>query len=131
MTVSARAAVSVTAWRVCSAASAAARFARSMKLMARSSPSGLLDRDPLDDVGDVLALVDGLLQEGVDLLPADHLERFGTAGEQRRNGVPGHLVALVLEAVDFDPIRLETLEPAKVRKGLLELLALADDDRRL
>src|SRR5258706_10488756 len=81
ITVSARAAVSVTAWRVCSAASAAARFARSMKLMARSSPSGLLDRDPLDDVGDVLALVDGLLQEGVDLLPADHLERFGTTGE--------------------------------------------------
>ena len=38
------------------------------------------------------------------------------------------LVALVLEAMDLDPVLLQALEAAQVREGLVELLALLDDD---
>ena len=48
-----------------------------------------------------------------------------------RRWPPRRAVALVLEAVDLDPVRVEALEPAQVGERLVELLALLDDDRRL
>jgi len=91
----------------------------------------VLDGDPLDDVGDVLALVDRRLEETVDLLPLDDLERVTTPGEEVGNRLSGELVALVLEAVDLDPVFLKALEALEVLQRLVELLALADDDRGL
>ena len=93
--------------------------------------SGVLDRDPFDDVGDVLALVDRGLEVRVDVLPLDDLDRVAAIGEQVGDRLAGELVALVLEPVDLDPVLLETLEAAQVRERLLELLALLDDDRSL
>src|SRR5438132_2143303 len=91
------------------------------RVLARAS--GVLDRDPLDDVGDVLGLVDRRLEELIDLFPLDDLERLVALVEEPRDRGPGHLVTLVLEAVDLDPARLEVLEAAKVEERLVELLA--------
>src|SRR5258706_10047763 len=88
-----------------------------------SVSSGMLDRDPLDDVGDVLGLVDGLLEETVDLLPLDDLERMAATREEIGDRLARELVALVLEPMDLDPVRLQPLEPALIRERLEQLLA--------
>ena len=71
------------------------------------------------------------LEEAVDVLPLDDLDRVAAAGEEVRDRLAGELVALVLEAVDLDPVLLQALEAAQVRERLVELLALLDDDRGL
>src|SRR5207302_4419429 len=97
----------------------------------KAGASGVLDRDPLDDVRDVLALVDGRLEERVDLLPLDDLECVAARREEVCDRLAGELVALVLEAVDLDPARLEVPEATQVEQRVVELLALLDDDRGL
>ena len=67
--------------------------------------SGVLDRDPLDDVRDVLGLVDRRLEESVDVLPLDEVDRVLLVDEQPGDRGPDDPVALVLEAVDLDPVR--------------------------
>src|SRR6476660_8940778 len=47
----------------------------------QTTASGVLDGDAVHRVRDAHALIDRLLQRLVDLLPADHLERVGLAGE--------------------------------------------------
>src|SRR5437868_13969907 len=42
----------------------------------RCPRSGVLDRDPLDDVRDVLGLVDRRFEQGVDVLPPDEVDRI-------------------------------------------------------
>src|SRR5262245_7458997 len=91
---------------------------------------GVLDRDPLDDVGHVFALVDRRLEEGVDVLPLEDLDRVAAREEVGRR-LPGKLIALVLEAMDLDPVPVEVLEAAEMGQRLVDLLALADDDRGL
>ena len=65
------------------------------------------------------------LEEVVDLLPLDDFDRVRVALEQPGDRAADELVALVLEAVDLDPVLLEPLEPAQVEERLVELLALA------
>jgi hypothetical protein len=113
------------------ACSGATRPAHRLAGRCQISASSVLDRDPLDDVGDVLASVDRRLEHGVDVLPLDHFDRVTAVGEQIGDRLARQLVALVLEPVDLDPVLLEALEAAQVRERLLELLALLDDDRRL
>src|SRR6266542_3701246 len=84
---------------------------------------GVLDDDPLDDIGDVLALVDRRLQECVDLLPLDDLEWLVALVEQTSDGLSGHLVTFVLEAVDLDPISLDSIEATEVTERLVQQLA--------
>ncbi len=48
--------------------------------------SGVLDDDPLDQVGHVLALVDRVLEQGVDVLPLEDVDRLGAVVEQARDG---------------------------------------------
>ena len=58
---------------------------------------------------------------------------IGSPPPEKRSGdrLADELVALVLEAVDLDPVALEALEAAQVGERLVELLALLDDDRGL
>lgn len=91
----------------------------------------MLDRDPLDDVGDILAFIDRGLEKGVDLLPLDDLEGIAAAGEEVGDRLPGELVTLVLEAVDLDPILVQAPEAAQMGQRVLQLLALPDDERGL
>src|SRR6185503_14162790 len=100
-------------------------------LIRRLVASGVLDGDPLDDVGDVLALVDRGLEVPVDVLPLDDLDRVAAPGEEVGDRIAREQVALVLEAMDLDPVLLEALEPSQVCERFLELLALLDDDRGL
>src|SRR5665213_1915922 len=66
--------------------------------------SGLLHEDRLERVRDVLALVDGVLDRLVDLLPLHNLERVGLAKEQLADRRAQRLVAGVLQAVDLDAV---------------------------
>ena len=51
--------------------------------------------------------------------------------EQPGDRGPDDPVALVLEAVDLDPVAVEALEPLEVGERVVEQLDLLDDDRRL
>src|SRR5687768_6511218 len=121
--------------RACCAARSAACRALSKKLIVRPSCLApclcVLDDDPLDDVGHVLALVDRALEERVDLFPLDDLDRVLAVREQARDRATGELVALVLEAVHLDPVALQVLEAAQLQERLMPLLGLAHDDGRL
>src|SRR5688500_1834076 len=63
--------------------------------------SGVLDGDALQRVRDAHALVDRDLERLVDLLPADHLEGVGRAGEQGADRVVVDRVPLLLEPLDL------------------------------
>src|SRR5919201_1285395 len=47
-----------------------------------SSRSGILDRDRFEQVGDVLALVESRLEQVVDVLPLDQVDRAPAVGEE-------------------------------------------------
>src|SRR5215207_9956891 len=64
--------------------------------------SSVLDGDALQRVRDAHALVDRDLERLVHLLPPDHLEWVGGAGEQRADGVVVDRVALLLELLDLE-----------------------------
>src|SRR3954447_15018292 len=70
--------------------------ATTMTRMTSPDISGVLDHDPLERVGDVLAGVDRVLEALEDVLPADHDHRVDAAVEQRGDGVARDAVALVL-----------------------------------
>jgi len=91
----------------------------------------VLDRDPLDDVGDVLGLVDRRLEETVDLLPLHEVDRVLLLDEERGDRGPDDPVALVLEAMDLDPVAIEALEALEMGQGVMEQLDLLHDDRGL
>src|SRR6476620_9202479 len=63
--------------------------------------SGVLDGDAVHRVGDAHALVDRRLEGLVDLLPADHLDRIGLAGEQRTHCLVIQRVPFLLELLDL------------------------------
>src|SRR6476661_1921675 len=63
--------------------------------------SGVLDGDAVHRVGDAHALVDRRLEGLVDLLPADHLDRIGLAGEQRTDCLVIQRVPFLLELLDL------------------------------
>src|ERR1700674_5262210 len=88
----------------------------------------MLDDDPLDYVCRVLAGVNRLLEQGVDVLPLDDVHRLLAVFEQLGDRLPRNPVALVLEAMDFNPVLLEALEGAQLGQRFGQLLALACDD---
>src|SRR5919201_675047 len=92
---------------------------RSTTRMSRTdalSKLAVLHHDGLDDVGDILATVDGDLDERVDVLPLDDLDRVVGTGEQLGDRLAPDLIALVLEGVDLDPMRLKALEALEAPK---------------
>src|SRR5688500_9588928 len=92
-------------------------------------PPGMLDDDPLDHVGRILARIDGVLEEGVDLLPLDHLDGIGSViGEEVRDRLAADAIALVLEPMDLDPMRRDVLEALELLECTDQLLALLHDD---
>src|SRR5207249_8416388 len=111
---------------------------RMMKMTPASkckTPSGVLDDDVAEGVGEVLALVAGVLQPLVDLLPLHDLERLLAlpAVEQVRDHVEVQRVALVLELGDADDRLADHLLVAEVpdeRGGLVDLLHHGHDDLR-
>ena len=80
----------------------------------------MLDRDPFDDVGDVLGLVDRRLEQAVDILPLDEVDGIGLAVEEVGDRRPDDAVALVLEAVNLDPVAVEALEALEVGQRVVE-----------
>src|SRR4051812_16754464 len=70
---------------------------------------GMLDRQPEQHVGDVLAAVGHLLHGLVDAAPRDDLDRVAPAVEQVRHALAQQLVRLVLELVDADHALAERL----------------------
>src|SRR5436309_14323557 len=73
--------------------------------------SCMFDDDALDDVGGALAAVDGGFELLENLFPLDDVERVGRALEQLGERPVVEVVALVLEAVDFDEARVDAGGP--------------------
>src|SRR5207248_7453872 len=70
----------------------------------------ILRHDRLEHVGDVLALVGGLLERFEDLLPVHELEPVTTLANQLRQGPTEHAVGLILQPVHLNGIRLDPRE---------------------
>ena len=79
--------------------------------------------DALEDVRDVLAGVDRLLEPLEDVLPLDHDHRVDAAPEQRRERLARDPVALVLEPVHLDEVVVQVLEPAQPVERLGDVAA--------
>src|SRR5438874_2629589 len=75
----------------------------------------------LDDVGDVLAAVERGLDELVDVLPLDDLDRVRLVGEELAHRVAEDLVSFVLEGVQLDPVLLEVLQTLEIPHHLYHL----------
>src|SRR5436190_9143017 len=95
-----------------------------------AAASRVLDDDALEDVRGGLGRVDRPLEHRKEVLPADDDHRIDPVCEQRRDGVAVEPVAVVLEAVDLDPVLLEVLESPEVRERGGKLLARRHQDRR-
>src|SRR5665213_2637836 len=91
--------------------------------MTRSAvcPSGILDGDRLEDVGDILAAVEGVLEEGKELFELDDLERIRVTGEEVADGTTRGGVAEVFKAMNLDPVLLDALEPLELAHPILQL----------
>src|SRR5690348_4862914 len=63
--------------------------------------SGVLDGDAVHRVGDAHALVDRRLEGLVHLLPANHLDGIGLAGEQRPDRLVIERVPFLLQLLDL------------------------------
>src|SRR5687768_11963294 len=97
----------------------------------RVKPSGMLDDDPLDHVGHVLARIDRVLEERVEVLPLDDLDRVVAVREQCRDRLARDPITVVLEPMDLDPMGADVLEALELLERANDLLALLHDDRRL
>src|SRR5688572_29368672 len=67
----------------------------------RSMGSGVLHRDAIEHVADVLAAVGGRLQMPVELLPLDDLDRVLLVVEQRDDRLLVDDIAFVLQPIDL------------------------------
>src|ERR671931_2454973 len=83
--------------------------------------STVLHDDGLEDVGRVLARVDGLLERLVDVLPADDRDRVVGGAEELGHGLAVQPVALVLELAELRQLPARVLEAVETRDRLLEL----------
>src|SRR5258706_16469425 len=66
--------------------------------------SVVLDDDPLQDVGHVLAVVGRRFETSIQLLPLDEFAEIARLLKELRGRVPGDEVGFVLEVVDLDQI---------------------------
>ena len=78
--------------------------------------------------GGVFAAVDGGLDEVVEFLPLDDVERVGAAANRRVSGGEVVVVAEVLQAVDLDELALEVGEFAARAE---QVDGVGEGDRRL
>src|SRR5919198_1231437 len=83
--------------------------------------SAVLYDDRFEDVGRVLAGVDGLLERLVDVLPADDRDRVVGSAEELRHRLPVQPVAFVLELAELHQLAARVLETLEPRDGLLQL----------
>src|SRR5919206_1130798 len=83
--------------------------------------SAVLHDDGLEDVGSVLARVDGLLERLVDVLPADDRDRVVGGAEELGHRLAVQPVALVLEGAELHQLPARVLEAVEARDRLLEL----------
>src|SRR5256714_5248073 len=83
--------------------------------------SAVLHDDGLEDVGRVLARVDGLLEGLVDVLPADDRDRVLGGAEELGDGLAVQPVALVLEVAELHQLPARVLEAVEARDRLLAL----------
>src|SRR5439155_13090308 len=74
---------------------------------------------------------DRVLEQSVDILPLDEIERVATVSEQGRDRLACYLVALVFEPMNLDQVLLEPPEGAQMPQGIADLLALLADNLRL
>src|SRR2546421_7638231 len=102
-----------------------------VRLRSRAVPSGMLDDDALDDVGDVLTLVEAVLEQGVQVLETDEVDGIDPVGEELPDRVTRDAVSLVLEPVDLDPVGGEVALRAKTADGVAELQRRITDQRCL
>src|SRR5512139_3978281 len=77
------------------------------RTMIRTRISGMFQDDPFEDVGDVLGPVRGVLEELVDVLPLDDIDRIVLAVHEVAEGVAVLPVDAVLEPVDLDAVFLD------------------------
>src|SRR4051794_15816052 len=75
----------------------------------------VLEDDALDDVGDALAAVRRVLEDLVEFLPLDHVQRILRVFEKLLDALEVDLVGFVLEPVDLDEARIY---PARVAEYL-------------
>ena len=66
-----------------------------------------VQRDALQDIGDVLAAVGAGFKPFVDLFPLDHRHWIGLFLKQLGDGIPGNPVGLILKAVDLNAAFLD------------------------
>src|ERR671936_828966 len=125
----------------------ATAFAVSWKPFVKSKPSAIattttsstsfmtrlpvLDQDRLEDVGCVLARVDGFLELLVDVLPADHDERILLRREQLGDRGAVQAVPLVFEVAQLVQLAARVLETFEPVDGVVEFFGAAKDDVRL
>ena len=76
----------------------------------RIAASRILDRDRLHDIGRVLASVHRGFEQVVDVLPLDQLRGLAHRREELSDRGARERVALVLEPVDLEPVRLQLRE---------------------
>ncbi len=88
----------------------------------------MLDDDPLDDVGHILAHVNGRLEECVDILPPDDLDRIPAAAEEVGDRGARESIAFVLQPMNLDPVLFQPAKALQVAERLVDLHALLDDD---
>src|SRR3954454_15209688 len=89
---------------------------------------GVLQDDALDDVGDVLDVVHGLLDRFDDVLPLQHVERFELAREEVRHDAAVHAIPFALEPSDGFELRLHVAQPRQLRdQGDVRLRRLHQD----
>src|SRR5215217_6559520 len=87
----------------------------------RVCASGILDRDVLDHVRHVFAAVERILEETVQVLQLDDLQRVWLALEELGDRVARRRVSDVLEPVNFDGVLAILLARSELAYRLLEL----------
>jgi hypothetical protein len=93
---------------------------------------GVLDDDVPDHVCRALGRVEGVLERVVDVFPADDHERVDPLiAEELGDRVADDPVALVLELLQPDEVRLDALDVPQPAEGGVEPLDGGDDDPAL
>src|SRR5947209_6888885 len=88
----------------------------------RSPELRILDGDALQDVGDILPPIDGLLQQRVHILPLDDVDSVVFLLEELTDGLPDDGVALILQVVDPDPVLGHVLALVQLVDGLYQFV---------
>src|SRR3954469_12398911 len=83
--------------------------------------SGMLDRNALEHVRHVLAAIECILQEAVQVLQLDDIQRRGTSAEELGDSAARGRVADVLEPVDLDEMLATPLTRLELANRLLKL----------